>query len=386
MKSKAEMLRAWLISRLCQTLRIQPDRVDTRAPLTDYGLKSVDLIGLSGDLEEWLGRELSPTLLYDHPTIESLVAYLTPDSDLTVSTPKVNRRHPSAELIAIIGIGCRFPAARNPQSFWRLLCDATDAITEVPANRWDAASVYDCDRRAPGKMNTRWGGFLDEVDQFDYDFFGISPREAARMDPQQRLLLEVAWEALEDAGQIAERLAGSRTSVFVGVSSSDYARMQMNDVSRINAYSGTGGALSITANRLSYYFDLRGPSMAIDAACASSLVAVHLACRSLRSGESDLALAAGVNLITFSKVGTTAPDGRCKAFDARADGYARSEGAGTLVLKPLSKALADGDRIYAVIRGSAVNQDGRSNGLMAPNGVSQEAVLREAYREAGISP
>src|SRR5437762_3012432 len=202
----------------------------------------------------------------------------------------------AAEPIAIVGMGCRFPgAAASPDAFWRLLTDGIDAISEVPADRWDVDSVYDPNPEARGKMSTRWGGFVERVAEFDAAFFGISPREAARMDPQQRLLLEVAWEALEDAGQIAERLAGSRTSVFVGVSSSDYARMQMNDVSRINAYSGTGGALSITANRLSYYFDLRGPSMAIDAACASSLVAVHLACRSLRSGESDLALAAGVN-------------------------------------------------------------------------------------------
>src|SRR5947199_3297197 len=199
----------------------------------------------------------------------------------TPSAPSVpaTLRNQTPEPIAIVVIGCRSPGgANNPDSFWRLLRDGVDAISEIPADRWDPRVFYDPQPGTPGKTNARWGGFIGGVDRFDYDFFGISPREAARMDPQQRLLLEVAWEALEDAGQIAERLAGSRTSVFVGVSSSDYARMQMNDVSRINAYSGTGGALIITANRLSYYFDLRGPSMAIDAACASSLVAVHLAC------------------------------------------------------------------------------------------------------------
>ena len=203
----------------------------------------------------------------------------------------------------------------------------------------------------------------------------------------------MAWEALEDAGQVRERLAGTQTGVFIGISNNDYGRIQLNDLDRIDAYAGTGNALSIAANRISYLFDFRGPSIAIDTACSSSLVAVHLACSSLRSGESTLALAGGVNLIlspaitiNFTKAGAMAPDGRCKAFDARANGYVRSEGAGVVVLKPLSKALADGDPIYAVIRGSAVNQDGRSNGLMAPNPLAQEAVLREAYRRAGVSP
>src|SRR5713101_4378618 len=214
-----------------------------------------------------------------------------------------------------------------------------------------------------------------------------------RMSPQQRLLLEVAWEALEDGGQVRERLAGTQTGVFIGISNNDYGRIQLNDPYRIDAYAGTGNALSIAANRLSYLFDFRGPSIAVDTACSSSLVAVHLACRSLWNGESTLALAGGVNLIlapaitiNFTKAGVMAPDGRCKAFDAQANGYVRSEGAGLVVLKPLSRALADGDPIYAVIRGSTVNQDGRSNGLMAPNPLAQEAVLREAYRRAGVSP
>jgi acyl transferase domain-containing protein len=231
------------------------------------------------------------------------------------------------------------------------------------------------------------------VDQFDPHFFGISPREAARMDPQQRLLLEVALEALEDAGQVRERLAGTATGVFIGISNNDYGRMQFSDPSLIDAYAGTGNALSIAANRLSYLNDFRGPSIAIDTACSSSLVAVHLACRSLWTGESTLALAGGVNLIlspaisiNFSKAGVMAPDGRCKTFDAQANGYVRSEGGGLVVLKPLAQAIADADPIYAVIRGSAINQDGRSNGLMAPNPLAQEAVLREAYRRAGVSP
>jgi acyl transferase domain-containing protein len=268
-----------------------------------------------------------------------------------------------------------------------------DAIREVPADRFDQHAYYDPDPAIPGKMNTRWGGFLGQVDQFDPNFFGISPREASRMDPQQRLLLEVTWEALQDAGQVPERLSGTQAGVFIGISTNDYGRLQWNDLERIDGYAGTGNALSIAANRISYLFDFRGPSLAIDTACSSSLVAVHLACCSLRNGESTLALAGGANLIlspaiaiNFTKAGAMAADGRCKAFDARANGYVRSEGAGVVVLKPLSKALADRDPIYAVIRGSAVNQDGRSNGLMAPNPLAQEAVLREAYRQAGVLP
>ena len=299
----------------------------------------------------------------------------------------------NGEAIAIIGIGCRFPGAQDARAFWNLLRNGVDAIREVPAQRFNLHDFYDPDPVALGKMVTRWGGFLEDVDQFDAHFFGISPREAARMDPQQRLLLEVAWEALEDAGQVREQLAGTPTGVFIGISNNDYGRIQFNDLDRIDAYAGTGNALSIAANRISYVFDFRGPSIAIDTACSSSLVAVHQACNSLRSGESTLALAGGVNLIlspaitiNFTKAGAMAPDGRCKAFDARANGYVRSEGAGVVVLKPLSRALADRDPIYAVIRGSAVNQDGRSNGLMAPNPQAQEAVLREAYLRAAVSP
>jgi acyl transferase domain-containing protein len=297
------------------------------------------------------------------------------------------------EAIAIIGIGCRFPGAKNPEAFWQLLRDGVDAITEVPTSRWDVEAFYDPTPGTPGKMNTRWGGFLEQVDQFDSQFFSIAPREAATMDPQQRLLLEVAWEALEDAGQIPDRLAGTRTGVFIGVSSFDYYELLIGKPLHLDPYTPTGNVNAIIANRISYVFDFQGPSMAIDTACSSSLVAVHLACQSLWSGESTLALAGGVHImlspsvtVSFAKAGFMAPDGRCKTFDARANGYVRSEGLGVVVLKPLSQALADADPIYAVIRGSAVNQDGRSNGLTAPNPWAQEAVLREAYRLAEVSP
>ena len=294
--------------------------------------------------------------------------------------------------IAIIGMGCRFPGARDPDEFWRLLVEGREAISEVPKDRWDIDDYYDPDPLAPGKMNTRWGGFIERVEHFDPQFFGISPREAACMDPQQRLLLEVAWEALEDAGQVPERLAGTPVGVFMGVSSYDYGRADTNPTA-IEAYMGTGNAGSIAANRLSYLFDFRGPSLVVDTACSSALVAVHLACQSLWKGESSLAIVGGANIIlsptitiTFTKAGMMSPDGRCKAFDAAANGYVRGEGVGGVILKPLAEALEDGDAVYAVIRGTAVNQDGRSNGITAPSREAQEDVIREACRQAGILP
>ncbi len=262
---------------------------------------------------------------------------------------------------------------------------------KCPPNRWDPAALYDPDPATPERMNTRWGAFLDELDQFDANFFGISPREAVQMDPQQRLLLEVAWEALEQAGQPLERLAGSRTGVFIGIhsQSSDYCWLQLSDRARIDAYTSTGTAHSIVPNRLSYFFDLQGPSLVVDTACSSSLVAVHLGCQSLRSKECNLVIAGGVNLIlspemtiAYSKLGMMASDGRCKVFDCRADGFVRGEGCGVVVLKRLADARADGDPILAVVRGSAVNQDGHTNGLTAPNGLSQQAVLRQALDNA----
>src|SRR5579883_2424850 len=298
------------------------------------------------------------------------------------------------EPIAIIGMACRFPGgAQDPESFWRLLRDGVDTVTEVPPERWDADAYYDPDPQAQGKMSTRWGSFLRDVDQFDAAFFGIAPREASSMDPQQRLLLEVAWEAFERAGQTAEQLRGSSTGVFVGIYGSDYFLAQYDEPGEMDMYSGTGTSHSIAAGRLSYVWDLRGPSVAIDTACSSSLVALHLACQSLRSRECDRALAAGVNLLlspwptlNASRMRLLAPDGRCKTFDARADGIVRGEGCAVLVLKRLSDALASHDPILALIRGSAVNQDGHSSGLTAPNALAQQAVIRQALAQARLTP
>ena len=387
-----EAIEKWLVEKLSNLLGVDPREIDVREPFASYGMGSTEAVSLSGELADWLGRKVPADLAYEYPTIKTLARYLSGTTDESPSVLDAHRKIDS-EPIAIIGIGCRFPGSSGPQAFWQSIRDGVDAITEVPADRFDLNRVYDPDPAIAGKINTRWGGFVEQVDQFDPQFFGISPREAARMDPQQRLLLEVTWEALEDAGQVPEKITGSQIGVFLGISNNDYGRTQFSDLSRIDAYAGTGNALSIAANRISYLFDFRGPSIAIDTACSSSLVAVHLACTSLRNGESTLALAGGVNLIlspaitmNFTKAGVMAPDGRCKTFDSGANGYVRSEGAGVVVLKPLSRALADGDPVYAVIRGSAVNQDGRSNGLMAPNPLAQEAVLREAYRRANVSP
>ncbi len=396
-KISAEEIQVWLVARIASILEIEPASVDSRQPFTYYGLGSIQAVSLTGELEDFLDRKLSPTLAWDYPTIELLANYLAQDNGQDkFAKPKPIPAQPSLsfvkEPIAIIGLSCRFPQAENPQAFWELLRNGVDAITEVPSDRWDVDALHS-ENPDPGKITSRFGGFLDRVDLFDPAFFGISPREASRMDPQQRLLLEVSWEALENAFIPPHSLAGTQTGVFVGISSYDYSRLQFNDPEMIDAYAGTGNAHSIAANRLSYVFDLRGPSMAVDTACSSSLVATHLACQSLRNSESDLALAGGVNLIltpeltiTFSQARMLSPDGHCKTFDASADGYVRGEGCGVVVLKRYSDALRDGDNILALIRGSAVNQDGRSNGLTAPNGLAQQDVIRRALADAQVAP
>lgn len=301
-----------------------------------------------------------------------------------------------AEPIAVIGMGCRLPGgADSPEAFWRMLEDGIDAVGEIPPGRWDVDAFYDPDPAVPGKMYCRHGSFIKDIDGFDARLFAVSPREAAAMDPQQRILMETAWAAVHDAGLDAETLYGSRTGVYVGISTSDYAALQMRlqNPARIDPYYVSGTVLSVAAGRLSYALGLKGPSMALDTACSSSLVAVHQACESLRRRECDLALTGGVGLmmapepgISFCKAGLLSPDGRCKSFDAGADGYGRGEGCGVLVLKRLSDALADDDFIQALIRGSAVNQDGASGGLTVPSGPSQEAVIRAALADSGIFP
>ncbi|HXO54083.1 MAG TPA: type I polyketide synthase, partial [Mycobacterium sp.] len=301
------------------------------------------------------------------------------------------------EPIAVVGMGCRLPGGVNtPAQYWQLLQDGASGVVRVPAERWDADAFYSADYTVPGTICSREGGFLTswQPDEFDAEFFGISPREATGMDPQQRLLLEVAWEALENAGITAQAIRGTQTSVFVGLTTSDYYfRAVPGQPEDIDPYLPFGNASNFAAGRLAYFLGVHGPAVVIDTACSSSLVAVHLACQSLRRRESDQALAAGVNLIlspensiACSRWGMLAPDGRCKTFDADADGYVRSEGAGVVVLKRLSDALRDGDSVLAVVRGSAVNQDGPSSGQTVPNGPAQQAVLRQALAASRLQP
>jgi malonyl CoA-acyl carrier protein transacylase len=299
------------------------------------------------------------------------------------------------EPIAIIGMSCRFPGgAENLEKFWHLLRHGKDAITEVPQDRWDIDDFYAADRDAPGKIYTRYGGFVEYLQEFDASFFGITPREARVLDPQHRLLLETTWEAIENAALNPQQLAKTQTGVFIGICSHDYSQiLGKRAVTEIDSYMGTGNSHSSAAGRLSFILGLTGPSLAIDTACSSSLVTVHLACSSLRNRESDLALAGGVNRIitpelniNFSKAKMLAADGHCKTFDASADGFVRSEGCGMILLKRLSDAIADRDNILAVIKGSAVNQDGRTSGLTVPHGPSQQAVIRKALETANVAP
>ncbi|MGH9665299.1 MAG: beta-ketoacyl synthase N-terminal-like domain-containing protein, partial [Bryobacteraceae bacterium] len=379
----AEAIRAWLTAKIAGKMRLPAASIRSDDAFSQYGLDSKDAVALSGELQEWLGRPLAATVLYDYPTIDALVCHLAPQTNVMAETPA---RAGAEDAIAIVGMACRFPGAPSVEAFWRLLIEGHEAISPGLGKRLKKFGWPDSE--APV-----WAGLLDTVEEFDAEFFGISRRETESMDPQQRLLLEIAWESLEDAGIPPRELAGSRTGVFAGISNSDYIRLQGNQASATEPYAATGNAFSVAATRISYLLDLRGPSWAVDTACSSSLVAVHQAAQSLRHGECDLALAGGVNLILaphlsvmFARAGMLSPDGCCRTFDEKAAGYVRGEGAGMVVLKRLSEALHDGDPVLAVIRGSAVNQDGLSNGLTAPNGPAQQAVMREALHKAGAEP
>ncbi|MGD9547405.1 MAG: SDR family NAD(P)-dependent oxidoreductase [Candidatus Krumholzibacteriia bacterium] len=363
----------------------------------DLGMDSLMAVEFRNRLEKALGCRLPATLVMDRPHIAAVGAHILGEVLKLEEAPVAAGSAPATltddEPVAVIGLSCRFPGAPDARAFWKLLDEGVDAIAEIPADRWDVDEYYDPDPDAPGSMYTRWGGFIEDIDQFDARFFGISPREAASMDPQHRLLAEQTWIALEDAGIVPQSLAGSRTGVFVGITSPDYASLIKAGPEGPDSYFVTGNAPNAAAGRISYLLGLEGPAMALDTACSSSLVAVHQAIGSLQRGEAELALAGGVNLIidpagmvATSRARMLAPDGRCKTFDARADGYARGEGCGMVVLKRLADARRDGDRVLAVIRGAAVNQDGRSSGLTVPNGPAQERVIRAALDRARIAP
>ncbi|HRL22438.1 MAG TPA: polyketide synthase, partial [Alcaligenes sp.] len=296
------------------------------------------------------------------------------------------------EPIAIVGAGCRFPGAQDVQAYWRFLERSGDGVREIPPERWNIDEYFDSDPSKKGKIHTRSASFIEGIDQFDAKFFGMSPREAVATDPQHRLLLEVVWEALENAAIVPERLQGSRTGVYVGIMGQDYGRLT-SQPQDIDLYTGIGSLPSVAAGRLAHWLGLNGPTLALDTACSSSLVAIHQACQALRLHQTDLALAGGVNLIVspliMAMVSTArmlSPDGRCKTFEHAADGFGRGEGCGMVVLKRLSDAQRDGDRILAVIKGMSVNHDGRSAGLTVPSQQAQIAVIREALEDAGLQP
>ena len=299
----------------------------------------------------------------------------------------------AARAFAMLGYALRFPGAADAGEFWQLMADGRDAVSVVPADRWDADEFYDPDPDAPGKMVARRAGFVDDVSGFDAPFFGVSAREAMFMDPQHRLMLETTWSAIEHAGMAPSALAGTQTGVFMGLSTHEFAGMivRLSRLEDIDFHSGTGCSPAAGAGRISFRLGLKGPAMIVDTACSSSLVALHQACQALDSGDCDLALVGGVNviltpipMINFSRARMLAPDGRCKTFDAAADGYVRGEGCGVVVLKRIDDALRDGDSIRAVIRGTAVNQDGASGGLTVPNGGAQQQVIATALRRAGV--
>ena len=370
---------SWLIGRLAEQLGLAAEAIDPGQAFERFGLGSRQLVELAGDLAQRFDVNLPPTLLYDYPTVTEVARHLggaVGPAPAAGDVPPADAREP----IAIVGMGCRFPGAEGPRAFWDLLRRGTDAVTEAPAGRWDG-------RDAP---EARWGGFLNDAYGFDAELFGISPREAEAMEPRQRLLLEVAWQALENAGLPADELSERPVGVFLGISGHGL-EPSADGTQDLHPYSATGSTLSVAAGRLSYVLGLRGPSLAVDTACSSSLVAVHLACQSLRAGECEMALAGGVNLLSSPRMtvaldltGTLSAGGRCKSFAADADGYVRSEGCG-LVLLERASTVNDG-RALAWIRGTAVNHDGPSNGLTAPSGRAQEAVIRSALQQAQVAP
>ncbi|MFC4147349.1 amino acid adenylation domain-containing protein, partial [Micromonospora mangrovi] len=385
--SSATEVEAWIVARVVEALGDPGVEVDPDAPLADFGLSSRQAVTLVGGLAEEYGVDLEPTVFWEHPTARTLAAHVhalraaAPGDAGTSTPPPPAAAEPStdpgtAAPIAVVGMAARMPGAADLDAYWELLSGGVDAVARGGSARIGSPRPH---------------GLLDQVDGFDAPFFGVSAREAPHLDPAQRLLLEAAWSAVEHAAIDPRTLAGTRTGVFVGVGAGDYARLQAATAAPAGPHTATGIAPSITANRVSYALDLRGPSVAVDTACSSSLVAVHLAVRALRAGDADAALAAGVNLIldgavtdVLADAGMMAADGRCKTFDAAADGYVRAEGCGAVLLKPLTAALRDGDTVYAVIRGTAINSDGRSNGLTAPNGTAQAAVVRAALADAGV--
>jgi len=425
-----DSLRSELGELLMEVLRMDREQMDEGTDFRDYGMESVAITDFAESVGRRYGMELDPVLLYEHPNLRSLARYLldgfptkfqgrvgTGSASLPAAPFDVAPMSPiqpealrtetrpecplqvaqagdlSADAVAIVGMACRFPKSDDLSQFWENLAAGRNLVSEVPPGRWRWQDFFGDPHVAENKTRSRWGGFLDHADTFDASFFKVSPREAELMDPQQRWILELVWAALEDAGCPPATLRGSATGVFVGVSNHDYQTLVGERHSRAESYTATGGQFSIIPNRVSYFFDWRGPSLAIDTACSSSLVALDAAVKAVQRGDCTAAIAGGANLccvpgpyLSFDHAGMLSRDGRCKTFDRSADGYVRGEGAGVVLLKPLARAIADGDRIHAVIRATSVNHGGIANSLTAPNPGAQADLLVKAYRSAGVPP
>jgi 3-oxoacyl-(acyl-carrier-protein) synthase/acyl carrier protein len=400
-QQRRKLVLEFLRTAVAEVTRVDVSEIREEAGFFDLGMDSLMAVELRRRLEQSVGKELPATLAMDYPRLTDVADYLLGDvlslneraGAKPAAAPVSLSARAADEPIAIIAVSCRFPGAGDPDAYWNLLAGGVDAIREIPEDRFDVDEFYDPDQSAPGKIYTRSGGFLDSVDTFDPEFFGISPREAVWMDPQQRLMLEVSWEGLERAGYAPSALRGSRTGVFVGVGANEYSHLLSGDsIEKLEPQFITGNALNAIAGRVAFTFGLEGPAMAVDTACSSSLVALHQAAQALHSGDCDLALAGGVNVllspattVAASRARMLAPDGHCKTFDASADGYVRSEGCGVLVLKRLGDAQRDGDNICAIVRASGVNQDGASSGLTVPNGGAQQRLITSVLARAGLS-
>ncbi|BBY50062.1 putative polyketide synthase [Mycolicibacterium arabiense] len=398
-QQRKRLLTDYLRNAVAEVTRVDVDEIREDAGFFDLGMDSLMAVELRRRIEQGVGKEIPITLVMDHPRPTDVADYLLGDvlglgeQAAPAPRPAPAARTSTDEPIAIVAVSCRFPGAPNPEAFWELLADGVDAIREVPEDRFDIDEFYDPDPDAAGKTYTRFGGFLDGIDGFDPEFFGISPREAVWIEPQQRLILETVWEGLERAGYSPASLRGSSTGIFTGVAANEYAHLlSAESIDKIEPHFITGNALNAISGRVAFALGLEGPAVALDTACSSALVAVHQACLALRSGDCDMALAGGVNVllspvtvVAASRARMLSPAGRCKTFDASADGYVRSEGCGMLVLKRLSDAERDGDRICAVIPSSAVNQDGASSGLTVPNGGAQQRLIGTALTRAGLT-
>lgn len=399
-----QQMRDWLRTWVADTTGLDATEIADERSMQDFGLSSRDVVVLSGDLERLLGTHLDATIAYEFNTIAALAEHLmngrgtgaVVGSDAAGSVTGASAAGGPLPLgqrdIAVVGMAGRYPGAENADEMWEMFCNYRSGVGELPAGRW---SEYSRDPEMTRRMEQAQltGGYIEDIASFDAEFFGLSPLEAANMDPQQRMILQLTWEALEDAHIPANQLRGKQVGVFMGNTNNDYGMLISADPAEAHPYALTGNSSSIIANRVSYAFDFRGPSVAMDTACSSSLVAIHQAVRSLRDGESDVAVAGGVNLlcspfatVAFSELGVLSPTGGIRAFSDDADGIVRSDGAGVVVLKRLEDARRDGDDVLAVIKGSAVNSDGRSNGLTAPNPDAQVDVLRSAYADARIAP